>query len=587
MEAERGRRGWQGAMQPPPRACLLLFRSHPSWRPSLPPVGENSAAFMRTRGLALSLGGGIQGWGPALSVSLLPAPPRDFSPPSPTRGPAGGSHFAPFLSLTRAEVSPAPSFLQAGGSGAGRGEGLPALFLAVLPESPSAGRVRLIRCRLRRPRCPGREAGWEAEARLPAAPDEGVAGGKRPEEGAGGAAAAMMPGEGGGGGGGDGPAGGPGSGCLGGSVVRPRRPGVGAASRPAWPGSAAAAPRRVASGAASATLVLLLLWASVHTVQEGHLALYYRGGALLSAVSGPGYHIMLPFVTTCISVQTTLQTDEVKNVPCGTSGGVMIYIDRIEVVNTLAPHAVYDTVKKYTVDYDKTLIFNKVHHELNQFCSTHTLQEVYIELFDQIDEHLKLALQQDLNAMAPGLTVQAVRVTKPKIPEAIRRNFELVEAEKTKFLIVTQQQKVVAKEAETERKKAVIEAEKAAQVAKIRCRQKVMETLMEKHISELEDAAFLARERAKADANYYTAQKAADSNKLKLTPAFLELMKYQAIAFNSTLYFGNSFPANLFLGSCAFDDPVARTAREAHLISKTGKLHLRHRGERGASGCVR
>lgn len=37
--------------------------------------------------------------------------------------------------------------------------------------------------------------------------------------------------------------------------------------------------------------------------------------------------------------QTTLQTDEVKNVPCGTSGGVMIYFDRIEVVNLLARDA--------------------------------------------------------------------------------------------------------------------------------------------------------------------------------------------------------------------------------------------------------
>ena len=28
--------------------------------------------------------------------------------------------------------------------------------------------------------------------------------------------------------------------------------------------------------------------------------------------------------------------------------------------------AVHDIVKKYTADYDKALIFNKVHHELNQ-----------------------------------------------------------------------------------------------------------------------------------------------------------------------------------------------------------------------------
>ncbi len=43
---------------------------------------------------------------------------------------------------------------------------------------------------------------------------------------------------------------------------------------------------------------------------------------------------------------------------------------------------------------------------------------------DQIDENLKAALQKDLSMMAPGLFVQAVRVTKPKIPESIRHNYE-------------------------------------------------------------------------------------------------------------------------------------------------------------------
>ncbi|XP_067328101.1 erlin-1-like isoform X3 [Anolis sagrei] len=293
-----------------------------------------------------------------------------------------------------------------------------------------------------------------------------------------------------------------------------------------------------AAGAAWAALAGLL-WASVHQVHEGHVAVYFRGGALLPSLSGPGFHIMLPFVTSFHAVQTTLQTDEVKNVPCGTSGGVMIYIDRIEVVNMLSAHAVYDVVRNFTADYDKALIFNKIHHELNQFCSAHTLQEVYIEFFDRIDEYLKQALQEDLNVMAPGLTIQAVRVTKPKIPEAIRRNFELVEAEKTKLLIAAQKQKVVEKEAETERRKAVI------------------------------DAAFLARAKAKADAEYYTAQKAAQSNKLKLTPAYLALVRDRAIAANSQLYFGRGLPAHLFLGACAFEAAVAQEAmREQEVMGK-------------------
>ncbi|KAK1164519.1 erlin-1 [Acipenser oxyrinchus oxyrinchus] len=336
-------------------------------------------------------------------------------------------------------------------------------------------------------------------------------------------------------------------------------------------------------GAVVATVtgvIALLLHSSIHKIEEGHLAVYYRGGALLTTPNGPGFHIMLPFITTYRSVQTTLQTDEIKNVPCGTSGGVMIYFDRIEVVNMLVPSAVVDIVRNYTADYDKTLIFNKIHHELNQFCSVHTLQEVYIELFDIIDENLKLALQKDLNAMAPGLTIQAVRVTKPKIPETIRRNFELMEAEKTKLLVSAQIQKVVEKEAETERKKAIIEAQKVAQVSEIHFRQKMMEKETEKKISEIEDAAFLAKEKARADAEYYTAEKTAQANALKLTPEYLELMKYQAIAANSKVYFGQDIP-DMFVDNNAFQPRIQDeedTISTDHLESlgkakKTKKAH--------------
>merc|ERR1719510_2923934 len=177
-------------------------------------------------------------------------------------------------------------------------------------------------------------------------------------------------------------------------------------------------------------IVAIMTAISVHKVEEGHVSVYYRGGALLQTTAGPGFHMMLPFVTSYRSIQTTLQTDEVKNVPCGTSGGVMIYFDRIEVVNVLLSSSVHDIVKNYTADYDKPLIFDKVHHELNQFCSAHNLQEVYIDLFDQIDENLKSSIQADLMDMAPGLRVHSVRVTKPKIPESIRKNYELMEAEK-------------------------------------------------------------------------------------------------------------------------------------------------------------
>jgi len=297
----------------------------------------------------------------------------------------------------------------------------------------------------------------------------------------------------------------------------------------------------VISGCVLGFLAVIFNFA-IHRIEEGHVGVYYRGGALLQQVSQPGFHMMVPFLTNFRAVQITIQTDEVKNVPCGTSGGVMIYIDRIEVVNILNSGSVFDIVKNYTADYDKTLIFNKVHHELNQFCSSHSLQEVYIDLFDQIDENLKKALQDDLNSFAPGLYVQAVRVTKPKIPESIRRNYELMEGEKTKLLISEQRQKVVEKDAETERKKAIIEAEKVAQVAKIQFEQKIMEKESLKKISEIEDDMHFAREQRRADAEYYTKQKLSEANKLLLTKEYLELRKFEAISANNKIYFGTDIP---------------------------------------------
>jgi hypothetical protein len=55
---------------------------------------------------------------------------------------------------------------------------------------------------------------------------------------------------------------------------------------------------------------------------------------------------MVPIVDRVRPIQITMQKDEVLNVPCGTSGGVMIYFERIEVVNILSKAAVHDVVDR-------------------------------------------------------------------------------------------------------------------------------------------------------------------------------------------------------------------------------------------------
>ena len=48
---------------------------------------------------------------------------------------------------------------------------------------------------------------------------------------------------------------------------------------------------------------------------------------------------------------------------------------------------------------------NSIHHAINQFCSSHTLEEVYITLFDTIDETLVEDLQRECNIWAPGIQI--------------------------------------------------------------------------------------------------------------------------------------------------------------------------------------
>merc|ERR1712141_858991 len=195
----------------------------------------------------------------------------------------------------------------------------------------------------------------------------------------------------------------------------------------------------------------------------------------------------------------------------------------------------------------------------------HNLQEVYIDLFDQIDENLKNAIQSDLSSMAPGLKVLSVRVTKPKIPEAIRKNYELMEGEKTKLLISTQRQKVVEKEAETERKKAVIEAEKEAHVAKIQYERMIMEKESNQKIAEIEDSIHLAREKAKSDAEFYRVQKQAEANKLLLTPEYIEMKRIESLSNNQKVYFGPDIPT-MFVSNQG--DDGAKIAAQATMQSK-------------------
>lgn len=122
------------------------------------------------------------------------------------------------------------------------------------------------------------------------------------------------------------------------------------------------------------------------------------------------------------------------------------------------------------------------------------------------------------------------------------------------MLISTQHQKVVEKDAETDRKKALIEAEKEAQVAKIQYNQKIMEKESLQKIAEIENNMHLTRQKSHSDAEYYQMKMQAEANTLLLSKQYLELKKYEALAHNMKIYYGQDIPKMFAYGGCMNDN---------------------------------
>jgi erlin len=116
-----------------------------------------------------------------------------------------------------------------------------------------------------------------------------------------------------------------------------------------------------------------------------------------------------------------------------------------------------------------------------------------------------------------SVQIVACRVTKPRIPRSLLSDYERMEGEKTKLLITTQHQRVIEKEAETERMRAMIAAEKQAEVSKIQSEKELTEKLAFQRVQAIEDRMYSAKQKALADAQFYKQQKLAEANQLKLT----------------------------------------------------------------------
>jgi erlin len=232
------------------------------------------------------------------------------------------------------------------------------------------------------------------------------------------------------------------------------------------------------------------------------------------------------------------QEDSAKRVQCGAKDGSIHWIDSIEIGNTLNPDYVYQTVKKYGIEYDQKLIMSKVRHQMNVICSKMDTYDIFVTKFDKLDDMLLTFLQEEQDRLDTGITIDYVRLTKPKLPHDQAQTYEGISKQQIQQKLEDEKKKTNKLVAEN----AKIEAEAMANRAVIEADGKL-------RVAQKEAEAHLAREKSKSDAESYRKVEEAKANQYLFTKEFLDYSRHQAIAGNSKVYFGELPPTVWSAGS--------------------------------------
>lgn len=269
-----------------------------------------------------------------------------------------------------------------------------------------------------------------------------------------------------------------------------------------------------------------------YKIDEGYRGLVSYSGAYVEELLMPGQSgftrpNIWPYYVNIDYIEIRPQEDSAKKVQCGSKDGSIHWIDSIEIGNTLHPYSVYDTVKKYGINYDQKLIMNKVRHQTNVICSKLDTYDIFVTKFDQLDDMLLRFLQDEQDRLKTGITIDYVRLTKPKLPKDQADTYEGISKQQI-------QQKL--EEERTKTNRLIAANSKAETEAKVD--RDIIDADGKLQVTKKEAEAHLATEKAKTDAETYRMSQEAKANQELLTEAYLHYVQIQAIANNSKVYFG-------------------------------------------------
>lgn len=289
---------------------------------------------------------------------------------------------------------------------------------------------------------------------------------------------------------------------------------------------------------ATAIIVIAAIIDGYHEIEEGHVGVYYKFGALQSGISDPGVHMMQPFVSTVKEILIRPEETIMRDVDAVTKDGIQITFQGISVLSSTTKSKVVDMLRDFGADFKKVLIYDRVKEDLRIFCANKTIDDVYNEQFLDIVAQVKQDVEHQIkNLGKDGVKILNLVVPKPDIPNDIAQNYKQVKVQWTEQLVAKQRKVTEEIKKETELLKAVADAKREKEVLEIKIQEQILETEGKQKISEINNNIVKDRENNLADIAKYKKDKEAEGNRQLYSDQYVKLQMAQSLTNNTKFYF--------------------------------------------------
>merc|ERR1711983_310768 len=257
------------------------------------------------------------------------------------------------------------------------------------------------------------------------------------------------------------------------------------------------------------SLIIGLMAHSLHHIDEGHVGVYFKYGALGNSVGHPGLNTMTPWVSTYEQITVRPIKDIVNSFSAVTKDAIQIHFHDVEVISSVPQEHVLWLVKKFGVNFRTVLVFDRLREEVKKYAFSHDIDANYQRVKVEWTEKLVAEKEQE-----------KIQVRK--------------ETEELKAIADANRLKAVKK---IDIEKQILQKEAEKNIWKIDVEKQILQKEAEKNISAIENERYRLEEENKANVLKYKKEKEAEGNKLVFTDEYLKIHMSQVFSNNSKLYF--------------------------------------------------